>query len=73
MKSKAYSIVAKFLETQTPQHTPGCVTVAPLTVIFAYFLFRVNNYLDMTEMRPARRWKALILYFMILISFKQLA
>jgi len=47
--------------------TPGCVTVAPLTVIFAYFLFRVKNYLDITEMRPARRWKALMLYFTILI------
>ena len=52
--------------------TPGCVTVAPplLTLIFAYFLFYVKNYLDITEMRPARRWKALVLYFTILISFK---
>ena len=52
------------------QFTLGCVTVAPLTMIFAYFLFRVKKYLDITKMRLVRRWKALMLYFTILISFK---
>ena len=50
--------------------TPVCVIVAPLAVIFTYFLFDVKNYLDIAEMRPTRRWKAFMLYFTILISFK---
>ena len=50
--------------------TPVCVIVAPLTVIFTYFLFYVKSYLDITEMRPTRRLKALMLHFKILISFK---
>eukprot|EP00493_Phyllostaurus_siculus_P025104 UN25448 len=49
---------------------PGDRNSCPLTLIFPYFLFYVKNYLDITEMRPGRRWKALILYFTILISFK---
>ena len=44
--------------------------MSTLTLIFADLLFYVKNYLDITEMRPARRWKALMLYFTILISFK---
>ena len=46
---------------------------SPLEVIFTFFLFHVENYLDFARMHPIRRWKTLILYFTITISFKTLS
>ena len=46
---------------------PGVCNSCFLTVIFAYFLFYVKNYLDITEMRLTRHCKALMFYFTILL------